>query len=96
MPDREKVIADLRRFINYPEPLSGTVKDALELLKEQEPVKPIIKTQELNGEIIKYHGCGICKTPLPKTFRFCQMCGKKVDWDAARQEESDKGINVLL
>lgn len=36
MIDREKVIADLRRFINYPEPLSGTVKDALELLKSYE------------------------------------------------------------
>lgn len=37
MPDREKVIADLRKYINYPEPLSVIVKKAIELLKEQEP-----------------------------------------------------------
>lgn len=46
MIDREKVISDLRRFINYPEPLSGTVKDALELLKEPPTIGGWISVKE--------------------------------------------------
>lgn len=37
MSDREKVITELKAYINYPEPLCSIVKDAIELLKERFP-----------------------------------------------------------
>ena len=70
MADREKVIADLRRFINYPEPLSDTVKDAMELLKKQEPVKP------MDGWL-----CGQCGCRIYRDANYCYNCGRKVMWE---------------
>lgn len=85
MADRGKVMADLRKFINYPEPLSGTVKDALELLKEQEPVKPV-KTWNTylcgNCNRSVYHeerqGCLVL---YEERYTYCPNCGRKVKWD---------------
>lgn len=90
MIDREKVIADLRRFINYPEPLSVIVKKAIELLKEQEPKHG--RWERLTGMAPpEYHGhriCSICecfapydplhmgREMLPK---YCPGCGAKME-----------------
>lgn len=73
MPDREKVIADLRGFINYPEPLSGTIKDALELLKEQEPINPIRHEN--------WWECPSCGRNIFVNMKYCYGCGKNFKWD---------------
>lgn len=49
--------------------------DALALLRDQEPVKPI------GG--YGYFICGVCKNPLNSASqKFCSECGKAVKWDA--------------
>lgn len=57
--------------------------DTLELLKEQEPVKPIDET----CWNYTYGRCGHCGIPLPALeglhSKFCWMCGKAVKWDDA-------------
>lgn len=95
MPDMEKVIKGLECLITndvdcdgcpYNEGknfscLRNIANDALELLKEQEPVEP-------NGE-----NCGVCGYTLHRInyygpdkelqhewFRFCPLCGKAVKW----------------
>jgi len=61
-------------------------KDALELLKKQEPVNPILQS---GGNYV----CGNCGMytvgfahPLTgesvQTWKYCGSCGKKVRWDA--------------
>lgn len=56
--------------------------DAIALLKEQEPVKPISAHVWLRTFGI----CGNCGEPLPALeglrSKFCWMCGKAVKWDA--------------
>lgn len=48
--------------------------DALDLLKEQEGVKPI------SG--YGCYICGVCKNPLTSVSqKFCSVCGKAVKWD---------------
>ena len=86
MIDREKVMADLRKFINYPEPLSGTVKDALELLKEQEPIKPIAQGDDSYlcdncGETVGWEELSLYGLDKVK-YKYCPECGRKVQWDA--------------
>lgn len=90
MPDREKVINELRFQLDSKEvkeqhcSVQFSVSDAekiLALLKEQEPVKPIDRWN--HGF---YYACGSCwemigidrEYPL-----YCPYCGKKVKWDAA-------------
>ena len=49
-------------------------RDAFALLKEQQPVKPLIAYD--------MYFCGSCKYAIPKTVNYCPKCGKKVEWDA--------------
>ena len=70
MQDMGKVIADLRKYINYPEPLSVIVKKAIELLKEQEPVKP------MSGGL-----CGQCGCRIYQDANYCYNCGRRVKWN---------------
>ena len=99
MIDREKVIKGLECLITnkvdcdgcpYNEGensscLRNIAKDALELLKEQEPVKPVV--------LIDTWVCGKCKAKLERqaligpnvliseNFNYCPGCGRKVKWD---------------
>ena len=86
MNDREKVITELKAYINYPEPLCSIVKDVLELLKEKEPVEP-----KLVG--VNTWTCSKCGTLLGWedfsqsgleliSYKYCPGCGRKVKWDA--------------
>ena len=91
MLDREKIeslkqclSASCRGFRTCP--YSDTEWDAietvLELLAEQEPVKPI----SAHVWARTYGRCGNCEAPLPAIeglrSKFCWMCGRKVDWNA--------------
>ncbi len=97
MADREKVIYSIERCIchvpdacrdcgydnhEYNECVEKLLRDALELLKEQEPVEP------------KCENCGECGYTLHRInydgpdkglrhewFRFCPSCGKAAKWD---------------
>ena len=67
--------------------------DALKLLKEQKPVKPIVEQYALpltntSVRFIKKHYCGICKEEITGNNVFCHKCGRKVKWD-----DSDRNGN---
>ena len=95
MVDREKVITGvdicLSRFhcgedcpYYNAENHSGCMellrKDALELLKEQEPVKPKSKVRHgAYGQI--QHFCGKCNAMLHGKQKYCSKCGKEVKWN---------------
>ena len=87
MADRKKVLTQLAELgigldmAGYHDD-AQCVRDTLALLREQEPVKPIIE----NG----FSYCGVCGRSLDsdfadeEVFRFCPNCGRKV-----RQDEAD-------
>lgn len=57
-------------------------RDALELLKEQEPVKP--KMHNGGGKSPTWwYVCGACGHDIDPKDKFCRECGKAVKWDAA-------------
>ena len=56
--------------------------DAIDLLKEREPVKPI-KQKQLNEYMFSY-ACGKCGTflmPLGTSAQYCYHCGTAVKWE---------------
>lgn len=94
MPDVEKVIKGLKEAFevivaHVPERYWGyslnACKDALALLKAQEPVEPI---RDING----VYYCGMCDTicvgyevefthSIIKVENYCHKCGRKVKWE---------------
>ena len=90
MTDREKVIKGLECLITNEVPCDGCpynegenssclrniANDALELLKEQEPVAP--KKQE---ETRIWTVCGNCSQHLISKWTYCPYCGQAVRWD---------------
>lgn len=96
MPDREKVIKALECCLKesdhlYSNPcndcpyrgkecIDRMKTDALELLKEQEPIKPKSKVRHgANSQI--QHWCGNCMVMLHGKPKFCPNCGKAVKWE---------------
>ena len=56
--------------------------DALELLKEQEPVKPkkwVPKGQAMAR--VRGYYCPVCDTSVVRGDRFCHWCGRELTWD---------------
>ena len=104
MPDREKVISELEsaaslawnsnegqcEIMDSDDALTvaHAIRDALELLKDQEPVKPFVGNYRKNS----MGRCGHCNTPLlvleGLRSSFCWMCGRMVKWD-----DSDRNGN---
>ena len=66
----------------FPTPL---LRDALELLKAQEPAKPYAEYSEHTGT--KWLVCGACKQPMIKITpnavypNYCPECGREVWWE---------------
>ena len=60
-------------------------RDALELLKAQEPVKPIhlhnTKIHDSLKDVVFEDECGNCNGYLLRTWKACPICGKAVRWD---------------
>ena len=93
MTDREKVIKGLECCVRYTfeaceeckyhnECKKGDyylplLRDALALLKAQEPVKPKFIDGKRNHFIL----CRNCNTDLIRGMKFCSYCGKAVKWD---------------
>ena len=54
------------------------MRDALVLLKEQEPVKPITD----QGAVFRTYACGNCKTHFYlRQQKYCAICGRAVKWN---------------
>lgn len=86
MPDREKVIKGLAEMVdsqwlwNKADYWAMMCRDALELLKAQEPVEA-----KVMGES-KSHGswwfaCGACGHAIDPKDNFCRECGRAVKWN---------------
>ena len=77
MTDREKVAEGLEYLITayaFHCDDAQCLGDAIELLKEQEPVKPI--------ENAGFYYCGACKYAFTSgRQKFCSDCGRAVKWD---------------
>lgn len=100
MADRESVIThlqiihtwaefarerDLQFFTaKHLEDIARWADDALNLLKEQEPIKALITGHgEFETEGTWWYECGNCGTPIDPSDNFCRKCGRAVEWDAA-------------
>jgi len=60
--------------------LLSVYDDAIELLKEQEPIKPKSKVRHgENGQI--QHWCGNCMAMLHGKPKYCSNCGRQVKWE---------------
>lgn len=95
MTDREKVVSEFERCIGLFSPADTSdeyficvCKRALELLKEQEAVKPIKPiyhgddsyTCDNCGETVGWEEMACCGIDQVK-FKYCPGCGRKVKWD---------------
>ena len=94
MTEREKVIYSIERCIcrvpdacrdcaydaehPYPECEYTLLQDALELLKEQEPVDPAIGG---NQNSCWYFICPRCQLAIDKGDQYCRHCGRAVKWE---------------
>ena len=73
MSEREKVIEELMQLHGSKETMN-IISNAITLLKEQEPVKPI----ERSG----FWYCGNCRYALMTNHqKFCSDCGQEVKWE---------------
>lgn len=54
------------------------IRYALELLKEQQPVKPEIEGSSNTW----WYVCGDCHTSINPNAKYCHQCGHKVMWDS--------------
>ena len=57
--------------------VSDITRDALELLKEQEPVH----AQKREFAHMWFWCCGSCGVAITEGDKFCRNCGKAVKWD---------------
>lgn len=99
MADREKVIYDIERCIchvpdackdcskyggdNAIRCMEELLKDALSLLKAQEPVKPLVVGRGESFETAEtwWYECGNCNEPIDPNDQYCRHCGRKAKWD---------------
>lgn len=93
MTDREKVVSEFERCIGSfssadtsDEYFMCVCNRVLELLKEQEAVKPIVDQCALplttyTVQFIKKYYCGICHEEITGNNVYCHKCGRKVKWD---------------
>ncbi len=73
MPDQDELLKALREA-------HKACLNAMQMLAEQEPVKPRWTHPTADKSVMMCGNCGI-EIPLGKP-RYCPWCGKKVKWDA--------------
>lgn len=56
------------------------IYDAVELLKEQEPI-PCGEKIKAGDIMLDFYECGYCKNAIRKPWKYCPFCGKAVKWD---------------
>lgn len=90
MIDLENTISNLETNIRWIEstecpkfPGWGNVtmamRDALELLKEKEPVKP--EVYYVGPDKYRFYNCPVCKMAWYYKGNYCLGCGRPVKWD---------------
>ena len=83
MTDREKILKQLAG-IGISLDMDGyhadaqCVRDATNLLREHEPVKPVNVRWEMN---IRGGTCPKCLNWVQRSYNYCPFCGKAVKWD---------------
>lgn len=86
----EKVINDLDDAVGYAaftkckfaRVEKQTAADALELLKEREPVKPKKSPLSMKNRFFgAIYNCGFCGSRLQGVAKYCVQCGRAVKWD---------------
>ena len=55
---------------------SVVLRQALALLREQEPLRP-----RARGRVERVWACGECGAEISKGDAYCRMCGREADWD---------------
>lgn len=92
MKDIEAIIGnlledyDLLTYDKEPESVETTkiandIAVVIDLLKEMEPIAPLIcgSKDDVNG--FWWYMCGKCKMPICPKERFCRRCGQAVKWN---------------
>ena len=91
MTETKKVLKGLECLITNEVPCGGCpytesgycvkniAEDALELLKEQEPVKPELRMSKWGFK--QWFICGACGDTITFKVNYCPYCGRKVKWD---------------
>lgn len=95
MVNKEKVLAGLEScadrtgalcrtcpydFIHNEYCMGDMARDALELLKEQEAVEPILKREGRN-KYYNYYVCPCCDEEVVYDQNYCPECGAKFMWE---------------
>ena len=62
------------------EKLDELHRDALELLKAQEPM-PCGEKIKAGDIMLDFYECGYCKNAIRKPWKYCPFCGKAVHWN---------------
>lgn len=65
-----------KRYIFQP-----LLRDALKLIKEQEPVKPVREFSENIDNCAWWYECGWCHDAVDYHDIFCRHCGRELKWD---------------
>lgn len=60
--------------------IAEIARDALSLLKAQEPI-PCGERIKAGDIVLDFYECGYCKNAIRKPWRYCPFCGKAVKWD---------------
>ena len=83
MPDRENVIKGLKELHGSKETMD-IIRDAIALLREQEPVQFKVTRQDKNYPFwdTVCTGCGYKTSTVKDYWNYCPVCGRKVKWDA--------------
>ena len=85
MTDREKLLIQLEG-VGTGLDMAGyyvdaqCVREALAMLREQEPVEPHAERDCDDG--VWYYGCGVCHGAIDHKDKFCRHCGREVKWNA--------------
>lgn len=95
MIDREKVLSGLKScadrtgalcrtcpydFVHNENCMGDMARDALELLKKQEAVEPILKREGRN-KYYNYYVCPRCDEEVVYDQNYCPECGAKFMWE---------------
>ena len=70
------------------------LNDAIELLKEQEPVRPVL-VRIGNYAAINDYTCPVCGTDLYHHQKYCDECGSEVKWDEQNEMAYKRGSGAF-
>ena len=82
----QKFMVDSRLYEPEAELINEALNTAIKALAQQDPVapKPYYLWGEKSNTIVTCGECGEGMIFLREHYKYCPVCGKKVDWDAIR------------